>query len=129
MTIKPTADRGQTIASPIGKVIGYLDSKAEYDAFAEAVLAAGYSRAEMTSLEGEEGVQLLERLQDQRFFFADSEDSVIKRSIRELRQGHYAAAVDVKNHQQAEEIANLAAPHGGHDFTYFGTWVTERLPT
>jgi hypothetical protein len=127
MTVKPTVDRGQTIAAPAGKVIGFLDGKAEFEAFAEAVRAAGYPASKITSLYGDDGVRLLERLKESSFFFADSEDSIIQLSIRELRQGHYAAAVDVEDHQQAVQIASLAKPHGGHSFSYFGTWVTEQL--
>jgi len=127
MTIEPVADRGQTIASPAGKVIGFIDGKAEFEAFAEAVRAAGFPAAKITSLYGEEGIHLLERLQETSFFFGDSEDSVIQLSIRELGLGHYAAAVDVADHQQAEQIASLATSHGGHGFSYFGTWVTEQL--
>lgn len=127
MTAKPTADYGQTIAAPAGKVIGFLDGKAEFEAFAEAVRAAGYPAAKITSLYGDDGIQLLERLKKNSFFFGDSEDSVIQLSIRELKQGHYAAAVDVEDHQQAVQIASLAKPHGGHSFSYFGTWVTEQL--
>jgi hypothetical protein len=127
MTVKPTVDRGQTIAAPAGKVIGILDSKAEFEAFAEAVRAAGYPASKITSLYGDDGVRLLERLKESSFFFADSEDSIIQLSIRELRQGHFAAAVDVEDHQQAVQIASLAKPHGGHSFSYFGTWVTEQL--
>jgi len=127
MTIAPTADHGQILASPAGKVIGFFDGQAEFEAFAEAVRAAGYPTTKITSLYGEDGIHLLERLKDHSFFFGDSEDSVIQQSIRELRQGHYAVAVDVTDHPHAEQIARLATPHGGHSFSYFGTWVSETL--
>ena len=100
MTIEPIADHGQTIAAPAGKVIGFLDGKAEFEAFAEAVRAAGYPASKITSLYGEDGIHLLERLKKNSFFFGDSEDSVIQLSIRELGQGHYAAAVDVTDHNK-----------------------------
>ena len=127
MTFEPIADHGQELALPAGKVIGFIDSKAEFEAFAEAVQAAGYPASMLTSVYGEDGIRLLERLKENNFFFADSEDSIIQLSIRELEQGHYAAAVDVADHQQAEQIASLAKPHGGHSFSYFGTWVSEQL--
>ena len=129
MTIEPIADHGQKLAPPAGKVIGFIDGKAEFEAFAEAVRAAGYPASKITSLYGEDGIHLLERLKKNSFFFGDSEDSVIQLSIRELRQGHYAAAVDVTDHEQAVQIASLAKPHGGHSFSYFGTWVSEQLST
>ena len=127
MKVEPTTDHGQKIASPAGKVIGFIDGKAEFDAFAKAVQAAGFPAAKITSLFGDDGVHLLERLKENSFFFADSEDSIIQLGIHELRQGHYAAAVDVTNHEQAAQIVSLAKPHGGHGFSYFGTWVSEQL--
>jgi hypothetical protein len=129
MTVEPLADHGQKLAPPAGKVIGFIDSKAEFEAFAEAVQVAGYPAARITSLYGDDGIHLLERLKDNSFFFGDSEDSVIQLSIRELGQGHYAAAVEVADHEQAVQIARLAKPHGGHSFSYFGTWVSEQLST
>jgi hypothetical protein len=129
MTFEPIADHGQKLAPPAGKVIGFIDGKAEFEAFADAVRAAGYPASKITSLYGEDGIHLLERLKKNSFFFGDSEDTVIQLSISELRQGHYAAAVDVADHEHAVQIASLAKPHGGHTFSYFGTWVTEQLPT
>jgi hypothetical protein len=129
MIDKPMVDRGQTLTTPAGKVIGFLDSKVEFEAFADALSAAGYPAKTTTTLCGEDGIHLLKRLREHSFFFGDSEDSIIQLSIRELEQGHYAVAIEVTNHQQAVEIVSLAEPHGGHRFTYFGTWVTEELPT
>ena len=129
MTVMPTADHGQVIASPAGKVIGFIDGPAEFEEFAAAVVAAGYPAAKLTSLHGEDGIHLLERLKDNTFFFGDSEDDIIKLSIIELGQGHYAAAVDVTDHAQAAQIVSLAKPHGGHGFSYFGPWMTEALST
>jgi hypothetical protein len=129
MTVEPVVDHGQTISPPAGKLIGFVDGKAEFEAFAEAVQAAGYPPASITSLYGDDGIHLLERLKDNSFFFGDSEDSVNQLSIRELGQGHYAAAVEVADHEQAVQIACLAKPHGGHSFSYFGTWVSEQLST
>ena len=129
MTYEPTADHGQSLAPPAGKVIGFIDGQAEYEAFAEAVRAAGFPATKITSLCGEDGIRLLQRLKNESFFFGDSEDNVIQLGINELRQGHYAAAVDVADHEQAVQIASLAKPHGGHGFSYFGLWVSEQLST
>jgi len=129
MTFEPITDHGQKLASPAGKVIGFLDGKAEFEAFVDAVRSAGYPASAISSLYGEEGIQLLERLKKHSFFFGDSEDSIIQLSIRDLGLGHYAVAVEVADHQQALQIASLAKPHGGHSFSYFGTFVSEQLST
>ncbi len=128
MTRELMIDRGQTLASPVGKVIGFLDGIVEFEAFADVLPAAGYSATAVTSLFGENGVHLLERLKQHSFFFADSEDSIIQTGIRELKLGHYAVAIEVTDRQQAVDIASLAKPHGGLGFAYFGTWVNEQLP-
>jgi hypothetical protein len=127
MTTQPTIDHGQQLAPPAGKVIGFIDGKANFEAFAEALGAAGSPASKITLLYGEDGIHLLERLKGNSFFFGDSEDSIIQLGIRELGQGHYAAAVDVTDHTQAVQIASLAKRHGGHGFSYFGTWFTEQL--
>jgi len=129
MTVEPLVDHGQTIATPAGKVIGFFDGKVDFERFAEAVQAAGYPALKITSLYCEDGIHLLERLKKDSFFFGDSEDSVIALSIKELRQGHYAAAVEVTDHEEAVQIASLAKLHGGHNFSYFGTWVSEQFST
>jgi hypothetical protein len=81
----------------------------------------------MTLLFGENGLRLLQRLQGNSMFFADSQDAIIQLGIRQLQHGHYTVLVDVDNHQQAVEIADLAKPQGGHSFSYFGGWVSEQL--
>ena len=41
--------------------------------------------------------------------------------------GKVIGVIDGKTDRQAEQIASLAKPRGGHSFSYFGTWVTEQL--
>ena len=127
MTHEPIADHGQTLNGPTGKVIGFLDGKVEFEAFLDTLLAAGYSEAAVTLLYGEDGIHLLERMNEHRFFFSDSEDSIIQTGIRELKLGHSAVSIEVTDRQHAVDIASLAKPYGGHGFMYFGTWVNERL--
>jgi len=127
MARESLAEHGQTLTAPAGKVIGFLDSKAEFEAFTEALRTAGYPASKITSLYGDDGIHLLEQLREHTFFFGDSEDSVIQLSLKELKLGHYSVAIEVAGHQQAEELASLANHHGGHSFSYFGTWVSEQL--
>lgn len=124
---EPTVDRGQKLSSPAGKVIGFVDTKEQLDAFSQAAQAAGHSAAKITSLYGEDGIHLLERQKERSFFFGDSEDSIIRLGLRELQEGHFVVAVEVADHRQATQIASMAEKHGGHGFTYFGTWVSEQL--
>src|SRR6476661_7612903 len=100
MTLKPTTDHGQVLAPPAGKVIGFIDSEPQFAAFTQALQAASYPDTAVTLLHGEEGIQLLERMCKNNFFFGDSEDEVIAQSKKELALGHYAIAVDVNDHDQ-----------------------------
>ena len=127
MTLQPTVDHGQKnhLAGGQGNRVFWI-AKPSAMPFADAVRAAG-SSSKISTLHGEDGIHLLERLKENSFFFGDSEDDIIQFSIRELEQGHYAVAVEVLNHDQAANIARLAQPHGGRHFSYFGTWVTEAM--
>jgi len=84
MTIEPTADHGQKLSPPAGKAIGFISGKAEMEAFVTAVQTAGFSASKITSLYGDDGIHLLERLKENTFFFGDSEDDIIQLGIREL---------------------------------------------
>lgn len=127
MNPKTTSELEKELASPTGKVIGFIDSTNDFEQFTEAVRKAGFPESSITSLYGEEGIHLLERLQDHSFFFGDSEDNIIQLGIRELAEGHFATAVEVANHSQAAQVASLAKRFGGHGFSYFGVWVNEQL--
>jgi hypothetical protein len=77
-------------------------------------------------LHGEEGIELLSR-QKEAFNFGDGEDALVDFSLRELRAGHYAIGVDAKDRAGALQVASISEPFGAHSFSYFGTWVNERL--
>ena len=127
MATAPTTDHGQRLDLPAGKLIGFIDTKAGLEGFGKSMQANGYASSKLTSLYGEDGVRLLERLREDNFFFADSEDSILQLGIKQLRDGHYVVAVEVKDHEQAAQIAKLATPQGGHGFNYFGALVSEQL--
>ncbi len=126
MVIKPAIDHGQQLTRPEGQVIGFVDTKEQFDTVTKILKAAGYAAPTIIALKGEDGVDLLERLQ-QTFNFGDGEDALTEFAIRELQAGHYAIGVEAKDRDDALKVANLAEPLGAHSFSYFGTWVNERL--
>ena len=126
MTVKPVIDHGQELATPEGQAIGFVDTKQQFDAVTLALKAAGYADSNIIALQAEDGVDLLERLQ-KTFNFGDGEDAVIEFSIKELRAGHYALGIRAKNRADALRATSLLEPLGAHSFSYFGTWVNERL--
>ena len=126
MTVKPVIDHGQELAPPAGKAIGFVDTKEQFDAVTKALNAAGYAESRITALKGEDGVDMLERLQET-FNFGDGEDAIMEFSIKELQEGHYALGIEAEDRDDAMRVASLAEPLGAHSFSYFGTWVNERL--
>jgi hypothetical protein len=126
MAVKPVTDHGQELDTPEGQAIGFVDTKAQFVAVTQALKAAGYADSQIVALQGEDGVDMLERLQ-QTFNFGDGEDAIIEFSIKELREGHYALGVEAEDRAGALRVASLSEPLGAHSFSYFGTWVNERL--
>ena len=78
------------------------------------------------ALRGEEGIEMLKRLQKS-FNFGDGEDAIVEFSIQELRVGHYALGIEVEDRANALRVVELTEPLGAHSFGYFGTWVNQRL--
>ena len=126
MAVKPVIDHGQQLATPEGHAIGFVDTKEQFDAVTKALNAAGYAESRITALKGEDGVDMLERLQET-FNFGDGEDAIMEFSIKELQEGHYALGIEADDRDDAMRVASLAEPLGAHSFSYFGTWVNERL--
>lgn len=126
MTCNPVSHHSQELVAPAGQVIGFVDTKEQFDAAAQALEAGGYADSSIIVLQAKDGVDLLERLQ-RTFNFSDGEDAVIEFSIKELRAGHYALAIQAKDREAAVRVVSLLEPLGVHSFSYFGTWVNERL--
>src|SRR6478609_3783408 len=126
MTVKPVIDHGQELVRPEGQVIGFVDTREQFDAVAQALKAVGYADANVIALQGDHGIAMLERLQ-KTFNFGDGEDAIMEFSIKELQAGHYALCIEANDRAAALRAANLAEPLGAHSFSYFGIWVNERL--
>jgi len=126
MTVQPTVDHGQQLASPEGHAIGFVDTQEQFDAVTIALRSAGYPDTSIIALYQEDGIEMLKRLQ-KKFFFGDGEDALIQFSLKELRAGHFGLGIEVKDRESALEVISLTEPLGAHSFSYFGSWVNERL--
>jgi hypothetical protein len=115
MSVEPISDRGQTLRYPKGKVLGIVDTQEQFDDVVAALKRAGFDR--ITALHGEEGVQLVERVDT--FFFSDLEDRVLQRHLQELKDGNYILAVESPS-ERAEDAANIASEHGARRLVHFG---------
>lgn len=118
MAVKPVIDNGQELATPEGKAIRFVDTKEQFDAVTKALKAAGYAESNIIALKGEDGVDMLERLQET-FNLGDGEDAIMEFSIKELQKGHYALGIEAKDRDDAMRIASLSEPLGAHSFSYF----------
>ncbi len=126
MVIKPVIDCGQELVTPEMQAIGFVDTKEQFDAVTQALKAAGYAESSIIALQGADGIAMLKRLQ-KTFNFGDGEDTIMEFSIKELQAGHYALGIEAKDREGATRVACLSEPLGAHSFSYFGTWVNERL--
>lgn len=122
MGVQRIHDEGQTLNTPTGKVLGIVDSRAEFDGLAQALTSAGFKAA---SLCGQEGIGLLERI-DQ-FFFSDMEERVLQRHIEELKAGHIIVAIEAAS-ERRDEAVQIATQNGARRLVHFGhlavTWLT-----
>jgi hypothetical protein len=126
MAVKPVIDYGQELATPEGQAIGFVDTKEQFDAVTQALKASGYTDSKIIALQGEDGIAMLERVRNT-FNFGDGEDAIMEFSINELRAGHFAQCIDAHDREAALQAVSLAEPLGGHNFSYFGVWMNERL--
>lgn len=124
MDFERIRDGGQTLAVPTGKVLGIVDTRAEFDAVLQALGSAGFSK--VTAICGAEGVQLLERVST--FFFSDMEERVLNRHIEELKAGHVIVGIETPA-DRVDEAVRIAEQHGARRLVHFGrmtiTWHTK----
>jgi hypothetical protein len=117
-------DEGQTLGLANGKLLGVVETRANLEALANSLLAAGFTKNEY--LTGEEGVSLLERVNG--FFFSDMEERVLTRHIEELKAGHAVVAVEVPS-ERVEDATRISSENGARRLVYFGpltvTWLTK----
>jgi hypothetical protein len=122
--VKRIRDQGQTLSVPTGKVLGIVNTQAEFEAVVQALRSAGFNK--IAAICGEEGVQLLERVNT--FFFSDLEERVLNRHIDELNAGHIIFGIETPS-ERVDEAVEIATQHGARRLVHFGlmtvTWLTK----
>jgi len=117
-------DEGQRLGIPVGKVLGIVNTRAEFDDVVQALKSAGFHT--ITAIWGEEGVQLLDRVSI--FFFSDMEERVLNRHIEELKAGHIVIGIETPS-DRVDEAISVAEQHGARRLVHFGlltiTWHTK----
>ena len=81
MAVERIHDEGQTLKYPTGRVLGIVDTRADFDRLVAALQRSGFDKIE--AICGDEGVNLLERVGG--FFFSDMEPRVLERHVNELK--------------------------------------------
>ncbi len=122
MTETAIRDEGQSMPTPRGKVLGVVETRERLNEIVAALAQAGFDK--ITTLHGDDGVHLLERVDD--FFWGDAEGPILQRHIEELKAGNFIMSV-VTPSDRAEEVADIAAAHGARFLVHFGmlsnTWL------
>ena len=124
MTVETIRDEGQTLKVPTGKMLGIVDTQADFDRVIPALEKAGFKKIQ--ALFGDDGIQLLERVQT--FFFSDMEERILNRHLEELKAGHMIVLIETPS-EKVEEAANIASKNGVRRLVHFGmatvTWLTK----
>jgi hypothetical protein len=124
MTVTQIRDEGQMLRVPTGKVLAIADTRAVFDAVAQALHAEGFEKIEAIS--GQEGVNLLERIHT--FFFSDMEERILANHIKELKADHTIMLIETPT-DRVNEAVTVASQRGAHCLVHFGlatvTWLTK----
>ncbi len=126
MPVESLENQSPKMPAPTGRAVGFVDTKSQCDAVTQALIATGIPDTKLIVLSGEDGLQRLEH-SAQDFYFGDGEIELITLAREELKKSHYGLFVEVSTREEAERIIAMSTPLGGHSFSYFGTWVNERL--
>ena len=111
MPVESVEDHGQTMPAPIGRAIGFVDTKLQCDAVTQALNAAGIPDAKLIVLHGEEGIQMLERSADE-FFLGDGETDLIQLAHDELNHSHFALFVEVSDRDKVARVVSASPGRG-----------------
>ena len=89
MAVKPVRDHGQELSTPNRQALGFVDTEEQFEAVTKALTAAGYAESDIVALNGEDGIDMLTRLQET-FSIVDVEDALMAFPITEVLAAHSA---------------------------------------
>lgn len=111
---------------PQGNAIAYVDTQEQVDQILDILKRAGFEEDRLLVLHGDEGIELVQQ-EDRKFYFGDGEDSLLDHALQELADGNYLLGIEVEDREEALRVLRLAEPAGARRFSYFGTWINERM--
>lgn len=126
MSRNPEPDYGQQLPKLQGHTIGVVDSPAACEPIVDAMEASGIDSSRILIFEGEEGIQLVDRMMS-RSQWGESAEVFLKQARAELQEGHAIISVEVANTDEASVVAAVASQFTGRSFYHFGELVDVRL--
>lgn len=126
--MQPNTEHGEEheLELPQGHAIAYVDTQEQVDKIVGILKQAGFDQDRLIVLHGQEGIDLVHQ-DDRKFYFGDGEDTLLDHALQELENGNYLLGIEVEDRDEALHVLHLAEPAGARRFSYFGTWINERL--
>lgn len=122
----PEPDYGQDLPELRGHTIGVVDSPAAIEPIVEALGATGVDSSRILVFEGDEGIQLIDRMMVG-CQWGESAEVFLKQARAELQDGHAIISIQVTDANEASMIATVATQFTGRSFYHFGELVDVRL--
>lgn len=122
MTTDNAITSAESVKSPIGKVIGVVETRAQLQAVSEALSKLGVQ--EFDVLEGTNGINHLEDDQAAvaRCFLGDMEAEMVRCYLDAVKAGRIVFAARVES-EVADQAAETAKARGASDVVHFGVLV------
>ncbi len=108
-------------------VMGFLDSRRDCEALAEAMRREELAGRSMVTFDGPAALPALEELL--RGSWGEAEQAFYEKALAELENGHSAVCFEVGSFDDAERVGKLAGTLGGRSFTHFGMLVDTGIET
>ena len=121
---------------PYNSVVGIIDDEARLEAALHALVAAGFSEAQVHVLAGEAGVRAIDAKGERKGLLArlfrmvdamGEEREHTARHVAALEAGHFVVTVDAPDDAAKARARDALAAHGGHFISYYTRWATEDL--
>lgn len=126
MSQTPEPDYGQELPQLQGHAIGIVDSDEACSHLASALTAGGFSSDKVLIFQGEDGVELINRMMAGQTW-GESSEHFLMQCLIELNQGHSVVSVEVEDEAEASAVAAIATQFGAHSMYHFGLLTDTQL--
>ena len=112
--------------SPVGKVIGFVNTQTECEHITEKLFHRGIGQDRIAVLGGSvDDAEFREMMQG--CMWGEEAEQFLKEGNLELANKHFVISVQVNDRDEGLQIATMAQSLGGHGFRHFGLLADERL--